>query len=70
MSGRVTRRQLGALLAAAPLSAYQPLTAAQVVERIQDQLARENVPRRASFFDGFHLGDPTIAVTGIAGHRA
>jgi putative NIF3 family GTP cyclohydrolase 1 type 2 len=66
MSGRVTRRRLGALLAAAPLSAYQPLTAAQVVERIQNQLARESVSWRPSFFDGFHIGDPTIALTGIA----
>jgi putative NIF3 family GTP cyclohydrolase 1 type 2 len=42
------------------------ITARQVVDRIKGKLAKEGVPWRPSFFDGFHLGDPNTPLTGIA----
>jgi putative NIF3 family GTP cyclohydrolase 1 type 2 len=47
-------------------SAEEKITALQVVGRIEAKLASEGVAWRSSHFDGFHLGDPTAPVTGIA----
>ena len=63
----MTRRSLLAALPAAFAQAQSPaLTATQVVDRIKRKLADEGVPWGPSNFDKFHLGDPNIAVTGIA----
>jgi putative NIF3 family GTP cyclohydrolase 1 type 2 len=47
-------------------SAQGKITALEVVERIKAKLATEGVDWRPSHFDGFHLGDPDTALTGIA----
>jgi putative NIF3 family GTP cyclohydrolase 1 type 2 len=47
-------------------SAQGRITALEVVERIKAKLATEDVAWRPSHFDGFHLGDPHTALTGIA----
>jgi putative NIF3 family GTP cyclohydrolase 1 type 2 len=49
-----------------PALAQRKITATEVVERIKSKLAAEGVVWRPSYFDGFHLGDPEIAVQGIA----
>lgn len=62
------RRFVGTLGAVAAASAQgrATVTAAQVVERIKKKLAEEGVVWGPSNFDGFHLGNPDTAVTGIA----
>ncbi|MGO9261511.1 MAG: Nif3-like dinuclear metal center hexameric protein [Bryobacteraceae bacterium] len=47
-------------------AAQDPLTAAQIVDRIKGKLAAEGVVWGPSNFDRFHLGDPNIPVIGIA----
>ena len=60
---QISRRQFAQLAAAAPLLAQQtPLTAQQVVERIQKSLGAW-LPNT---LDGFKAGDPATAITGIA----
>ncbi len=70
MPDALSRRAFALAAAAAfPLRnarAQAPLTAADVVERIKKKLAEEGVVWGPSVFDGFHLGDPQIPVTGIA----
>ncbi len=76
MSDTITRRELGrlaggSLVAGAALAnpaapAQAAVTAAEVVDRIKAKLAREGVPWSPSFFDGFHMGQPGVEVTGIA----
>jgi putative NIF3 family GTP cyclohydrolase 1 type 2 len=67
---RLSRREFAIGSAAAifrgAANAEGPLTASQVVERIKKKLASEGVVWGPSAFDRFHLGDPEIAVTGIA----
>ena len=63
-------RRIGTVLAATALSgtaaqAQDRITAAQVVERIKSQLAKEGVIWGPSVIDGFHLGDPDTPVTGV-----
>lgn len=67
----VSRRDFAALAAAAALPgtalrAQGTLAANQVVDRIKKKLAEEGVAWGPSAFDKFHLGDPNIAVTGVA----
>jgi putative NIF3 family GTP cyclohydrolase 1 type 2 len=67
----LSRRHFAALAAAAAvpagaLHAQGALTANQVVDRIKKKLADEGVVWGPSNFDKFHLGDPDIAVNGIA----
>jgi putative NIF3 family GTP cyclohydrolase 1 type 2 len=77
MATGFTRRQFartaGSVVSAAaaisgvrPLMAQAKLTAADVVDRIKKNLAAEGVVWGPSAFDGFHLGDPEIPVTGVA----
>ena len=75
MKEQVSRRQFiqwmsTAVAAGASLgsrsSAQGSITALEVVERIKAKLATEGVPWSRSHFDGFHLGDPATALTGIA----
>ena len=69
MNRELTRRSFAQILGAgAALSAraQSGMTAAQVVERIKKQLAAEGVVWGPSAFDGFHLGDPNVLVTGVA----
>jgi hypothetical protein len=56
----------GTVLAGSAAAAQEPITAAQIVERIKGKLAGEGVIWGPSFFDRFHLGDPNIQVTGVA----
>jgi putative NIF3 family GTP cyclohydrolase 1 type 2 len=70
ISRRGFARQIGTVLAGTALSgtasqAQGGITAAQVVDRIKSQLAKEGVIWRPSVYDGFHLGDPDTPVTGI-----
>ncbi len=65
-SMKISRRTFTCCAGIATAAAQSPLTAAQVVERIKKKLAEEGVPWAASAFDGFHLGNPEIAVTGVA----
>ncbi|HYW43944.1 MAG TPA: Nif3-like dinuclear metal center hexameric protein [Bryobacteraceae bacterium] len=55
-----------ALAASPALAAADPLTAAQIVDRIKKKLAEEGVVWGPSNFDRFHLGDPGIQVVGVA----
>src|SRR5579872_763059 len=55
-----------AILGSGPSMAQAKLTAADVVDRIKKKLAAEGVVWGPSAFDGFHLGDPQIKVTGVA----
>jgi putative NIF3 family GTP cyclohydrolase 1 type 2 len=58
---------LAAGTVAAPSAlAQNTLTANDVVDRIKKKLADEGVVWQRSNFDGFHLGDPNVAVAGIA----
>jgi putative NIF3 family GTP cyclohydrolase 1 type 2 len=58
---------LAASAVAAPSAlAQSTLTPNEVVDRIKKKLADEGVIWQRSNFDGFHLGDPNVAVTGIA----
>jgi hypothetical protein len=74
MATELTRRELArtaeAALAGAlgipRAKAQTNITAADVVERIKAKLAGEDVTWGPSVFDGFHLGDPRISVSGVA----
>jgi putative NIF3 family GTP cyclohydrolase 1 type 2 len=69
MPNTMSRRGLLASAAVIPFvraQAETPITAVQVVERIKKKLAEEGTQWGTSSFDKFHLGDPNIAVTGIA----
>ncbi len=65
----ITRRQFAAVasagLAAEGLSGQSSLTAQQVVERIQGELAKVGVSWRDQTVDTFKGGDPQTPVTGI-----
>lgn len=63
--GQIATLATATALASARLNAAS-LTANDVVDRIKAKLAEEGVVWRPSMFDGFHLGDPQVPVTGIA----
>ena len=65
MNNATTRRDFG-LVSGAALSLQGRITAEQAVGRIKAKLAGEGVAWSPSFFDGFHMGDPGIVLTGIA----
>jgi putative NIF3 family GTP cyclohydrolase 1 type 2 len=56
----------GSVAAPSSVLAQTPITANDVVDRIKKKLAGEGLVWQRSNFDGFHLGDPNIAVNGIA----
>jgi putative NIF3 family GTP cyclohydrolase 1 type 2 len=70
MSRREFARNMAIAVAAGISGAHawaqHSITAAEVVERIKHKLADDGVVWGPSAFDGFHLGDPGIAVTGVA----
>lgn len=76
MTNQISRRELsrrlrGMAVTAAAFGgkygrAQGALTGTQLVELIKGKLADEGVVWRPSLFDGFHLGEPNIAVTGVA----
>ncbi len=75
MQSRTTRRgfarRVGMAVASgsglyANAQGQEAISAAQVVERIKKKLAGEGIVWGPSMFDGFHLGDPNTAVSGVA----
>ncbi|MEO8131996.1 MAG: Nif3-like dinuclear metal center hexameric protein, partial [Bryobacteraceae bacterium] len=65
----ISRRSfaMGVLTAGSLAGAQDLPTASQVVARIKKGLADQGVPwTDATAFDGFHLGDPEVRVTGVA----
>ena len=63
---RVGTALAGTALSGTAVQAQGKITAAQVVERIKSQLAKEGVIWGPTNIDGFHLGDPDTPVTGVA----
>ncbi len=76
MDGQMTRRGFaqrigvaagaGSGFCVAPAQGQGTITAAEIVERMKKKLAGQGVVWGPTLFDGFHLGDPNIVVTGIA----
>ena len=56
----------GTAFAGSAAAVPEPITAAQIVERIKARLAEEGIVWGPSLFDRFHLGDPNIPVAGVA----